>query len=45
MARDQAGYFIKEWQEISDQVRKMLLADARYQMIRAKSNGKVAPRT
>jgi hypothetical protein len=45
MARDQAGYFIKEWQEISDQVQKMIHADARYQAIRLKSSSKVTPKT
>jgi hypothetical protein len=45
MARSQAGYFIQEWQEITDQVRKTMLTDARYKAIRAKSNSKVAPKT
>jgi predicted lactoylglutathione lyase len=45
MAKTQAGYFIQEWQEISDQVRKMILADARYQAIKAKPKSKVAPKT
>jgi hypothetical protein len=31
MANDQAGYFIREWQEIGDQVRQMIFRDARYQ--------------
>jgi hypothetical protein len=31
MANDQAGYFIRDWQEIGDQVRQMVLRDARYQ--------------
>ena len=34
MAKDQAGYFIKEWQELTDQVRQMLWRDPRYQEIR-----------
>ena len=42
MGRDQAGYFIQEWQEISDQIRKMMCADTRYQAIRSRSNVKVA---
>jgi len=37
MGREQAGYFIHDWQEISDQVRQMIFHDARYQAI--KSNG------
>jgi hypothetical protein len=35
MARSEAGYFIRDWQEISDQVRKMIGDDSRYQAIRA----------
>ncbi len=34
MGRREAGYFIHDWQEISDQVRKMIASDARYQAIR-----------
>jgi hypothetical protein len=35
MAQDQAGYFIREWQELKDQVRQMIAHDSRYQAIRA----------
>lgn len=35
MAKDQAGYFIHEWQELRDQVRQMITPDCRYQAIRA----------
>jgi hypothetical protein len=35
MAQDQAGYFIREWQELRDQVRQMITQDSRYQAIRA----------
>ncbi len=34
MSREQAGYFIHDWQEIGDQVRQMISHDARYQAIR-----------
>jgi chaperonin GroES len=34
MSRCEAGYFIHDWQEISDQVRKMIAQDSRYQAIR-----------
>ena len=34
MSREQAGYFIHDWQEISDQVRQMIFLDARYQEIK-----------
>ena len=36
MSRDQAGYFIRDWQEIRDQVRQMIFDDARYQPIKSK---------
>jgi hypothetical protein len=35
LSREQAGYFIRNWQEISDQVRQMIGKDARYQAIKA----------
>jgi len=35
MAKDQAGYFIQEWQELRDQVRQMIAKDFRYQAIKA----------
>jgi hypothetical protein len=35
MSREQAGYFIHDWQEISDQVRQMIFHDARYQTIKS----------
>jgi hypothetical protein len=35
MRRGQAGYFIHDWQEISDQVRQMIFHDARYQAIKS----------
>jgi hypothetical protein len=36
MARDQAGYFIHDWQELNDQVRQMIGQDARFQAIQAR---------
>src|SRR5690242_10887783 len=35
MAKDQAGYFIRDWQELRDQVRQMISQDSRYQAIKA----------
>jgi hypothetical protein len=35
MANDRAGYFIRDWQELSDQVRRMIVNDPRYQAIKA----------
>ncbi len=34
MRNDQAGYFIRNWQELSGQVRRMITQDARYKAIR-----------
>jgi len=36
MANDHAGYFIRDWQELTDQVRQMIGEDARFQAIRAR---------
>ena len=41
MSREQAGYFIHDWQEINDQVRQMIFQDARYQAV--KSNRAAQP--
>ena len=38
MAKDQAGYFIVEWQELRDQVRRLIAQDSRYQAIQARKN-------
>jgi hypothetical protein len=37
MSKEQAGYFIREWQEIDNQVRQMIAHDARYRKIKSKS--------
>jgi hypothetical protein len=34
MSNDEAGYFIRVWQEINDQVRQMIMQDPRYREIR-----------
>ena len=34
MRREEAGYFIHDWQETGGQVRRMLFDDARYQAIK-----------
>jgi hypothetical protein len=34
MAKDHAGYFIRDWQELKDQVRQMIAKDSRYQAIK-----------
>ncbi len=35
MANEEAGYFIRVWQEVKDQVRQMVSQDPRYVEIRA----------
>jgi hypothetical protein len=35
MANDRAGYFIREWQELSGRVQQMIAQDVRYQAIKA----------
>ena len=35
MGQRRAGYYIREWQELSDQVRRMIAQDSRYQSIQA----------
>jgi hypothetical protein len=34
LAHAEAGYFIKHWQELSDQVRQLIRKDSRYQSIK-----------
>lgn len=41
MSRQEAGYFLHDWQEITDQVRQMIFQDDRYQAI--KSNEAARP--
>jgi hypothetical protein len=36
MGRDEAGYFIRDWQELSDQVRRLIGCDPAYQAIKAR---------
>lgn len=36
MSRSDAGYFIREWQDISDQVRQAIGKDPRFQALNAK---------
>jgi hypothetical protein len=35
MAKDKAGYFIHDWQELRDQVSQMIVRDPRYHAIKA----------
>ena len=41
MAKEQAGYFIVEWQELGDQVRRLIMQDSRYQAIKATSTAQI----
>lgn len=34
LRNQEAGYYIRVWQEISDQVRQLLAKDARYQLLK-----------
>ena len=43
MATRRAGYFIKVWQEITDQVRQMIFHDARYQTIKSARESRQSP--
>jgi hypothetical protein len=42
MAQDRAGYFIRDWQELKDQVRQMIAQDTRYQAIQASRKARAA---
>jgi len=42
MANDQAGYFIRNWQELRDQVRQMIGQDSRYQAIKTRKLERLA---
>jgi hypothetical protein len=35
MARTEAGYFIRDWQELNDQIRRTIVKDSRYMAIQA----------
>ena len=39
MAKDHAGYFIRDWQEITDQVRRMIVQDSDYQALQTQRGG------
>jgi len=45
MANDRAGYFIHDWQELSDQVRRMVVTDSRYAeiMVRKRARRRTPP--
>lgn len=42
MANSKAGYFITEWRELSDQVRRLIAADSRYQTLKAGRDARIA---
>jgi len=44
MSNTQAGYFIRDWQELSDQVRQMIWKDPRYREIRDRREARLRGR-
>jgi len=38
LSNGRAGYFIHDWQELRDQVRKLIINDARYKAIKARGS-------
>ena len=38
LSNGRAGYFIHDWQELRDQVRKMIMKDARYKAIKERGS-------
>lgn len=38
LSSGRAGYFIHDWQELRDQVRKMIMSDARYKAIKERAS-------
>src|SRR5258706_13074720 len=42
MTNENAGYFIHDWEELRDQVRRLILADDRHNAIRAGQNKNMA---
>ena len=43
MENDQAGYFIRNWQELRDQVRRLITADPRYEEMRGRIHNRRRP--
>lgn len=43
MSIERAGYFIKDWQELGDQVRKLIFADPRYEAIKSRRSERTNP--
>jgi hypothetical protein len=43
MSRQEAGYYIREWQEMGDRVRRMIFDDPRYREIKAGRQKSVSP--
>jgi hypothetical protein len=41
LANDHAGYFVRGWQELGDQVRKLIDADPRYQGLKSRKATKI----
>lgn len=43
MENEQAGYFIHDWQELRDQVSRMIVGDPRYKAIEASQTARFGP--
>jgi hypothetical protein len=43
LAKEEAGYFIRVWQEITDQVRQMIFRDPRYKAIKSNKAARLHP--
>ena len=43
MGNEQAGYFIQDWQELQDQVRRSIIGDSRYKAIKANQAVRFVP--
>ena len=42
LANPSAGYYIRDWGELGDQVRRLLAADPRYQVIKARREARIS---
>jgi len=45
MGNERAGYFIRYWQDLQNQVSRMIFEDPRYQTIKSARHGRPSPQT
>ena len=43
MANEHAGYYIRDWRELTDQVRRLISSDERYRAIQAARKARTCP--